>query len=58
MKKFSLYKPDEKAETEITNAVSDAKSPVNKFLYKLAATGVSGVQDFMSLLQKMRSLIH
>ena len=25
MKKFSLYKPDEKAETEITRAVSDAK---------------------------------
>src|SRR6186713_200337 len=25
MKKFSLYKPDEKAETEIARAVSDAK---------------------------------
>jgi hypothetical protein len=58
LKKFNLYKPDDKAETEIASAVSKAKNPVSMFLYKLVATGVVGVQDFMSLLQKIRSLIH
>lgn len=35
MKKFNLYKPGEKAETEITNAVSEAKSSGKNVLIQI-----------------------
>jgi len=35
MKKFSLYKPDEKAEAEITNAVSEAKKSGKQVLIQI-----------------------
>ena len=35
MKKFSLYKPDEKAETEITTAVSEAKKSGKQVLIQI-----------------------